>query len=437
MIRLFRTALVLTATVFALAKPAMAAPVEGGDELDADQAVRAAVASNRDLQAALLEIEIARGRLLQAGRLSNPEINLSWADDFASRREGERAGSVELAQSFPITARLARERDVAQGDLRIAEAEVRDFARGLIAETLSAFYALLNLDRQIEVNSELVESVRQVEDATQRRLRAAEVSPAEVSLLRIERLRLDQEARRLVMEREMTQALLARLLGRDPGAPLRPLGDLEPAPGGPRDDSNLVEVAVANRPDLIAARRAIVRAEADRNLARAEVWQDWTIGVGYEAAREIFDPPQNTKRDSFLTFGLTVPLPLFDRQQGRIAAAEAEARRSRRVAAALELRIAEEVRSATARFKALRLQVDAYGEQVLPESVRTRSLFQRGYRQGLVGIAELIQSQRQHSEVSAAYAELQGNLHQASVDLEAATAGSPYLDGIVPMEATR
>lgn len=172
MIRLFTAMLLLAVPVFAWAKPLIAAPVENGNELTADQAVREALASNRDLQAALLEIEIARGRLLQAGRLSNPEVHLAGVDDFASRREGERAGSVGFAQSFPITARLARERDVARSEVRIAQAEVRDFVRGLIADTLGAFYTLLNLDRRIEVNDELVESVRQVEQATLRRLRA-------------------------------------------------------------------------------------------------------------------------------------------------------------------------------------------------------------------------------------------------------------------------
>ncbi len=160
------------------------------DPLTADEAVRETLDANRDLQAARFSIDVARGGLLQAGRLENPELELDYADDFAFNAEGERVGSVGFAQSFPVTARLSREKDVAGKEVAIAEAEVRDFVRRLLAEVQSAFYAVRALDEQLGVNRQLVASVRAVEDATTRRLEAAEASPAEVSLLRIERLRL-------------------------------------------------------------------------------------------------------------------------------------------------------------------------------------------------------------------------------------------------------
>ena len=98
--------------------------------------------------------------LLQAGRLENPELELSYADDFAFNAEGERSGSVEFSQSFPVTARLAREKDVAGKDVAIAEAEIRDFVRNLVAEVQSAFYSVRSLDEQLGVTHELVASVR-------------------------------------------------------------------------------------------------------------------------------------------------------------------------------------------------------------------------------------------------------------------------------------
>ncbi len=63
------------------------------------------------------------------------------------------------------------------------------------------------------------------------------------------------------------------------------------------------------------------------------------MGLGYERTRDVFDDPIDVKRDSFLSLGVTVPFPLWNRQQGRIAAAEAELRRSRRSRDALVLRI--------------------------------------------------------------------------------------------------
>ena len=151
------------------------------------------------------------------------------------------------------------------------------------------------------------------------------------------------------------------------------------------------------------------------------------MGLGYERERQVFDAPTGTKRDSFLSLGVTVPLPLWNRQQGRIASAEAELRRSRSSRAALVLRIEEEIRAAEARFRTLRASVDAYAEEILPEATRSQELFERGYRQGLVGIAELLQAQRQYNESRAFYFELLGDLRQAAIELEAATSTSPHL----------
>ncbi len=398
--------------------------------LTADEAVRESLAANRDLQAARFSIDVARGGLHQAGRLENPELELGYADDFAFKSEGERVGSVGFAQSFPVTARLAREKDVAGKDVAIAEAEVRDFIRTLVADVQSAFFSVRALDERLDVNRQLIESVRRVEQATARRVEAAEASPAEVSLLRIERLRLEQDAQRLLREREVAAALLARLLGRSTPAGLTPVGELDP---GPMPSPTAPSAAVPDsrdRPDLEAAGRGIERADADRALARAEVWEDWTVGLGYERTRDVFDDPIGVKRDSFLALGVTVPFPLWNRQQGRIEAAEAELRRSRRSRDALVLRIEEEVRAAEARVRTLRASVDAYAEEILPEATRSQGLFERGYRQGLVGIAELLQAQRQYNESRALYFELLGDLRQATIELEAATGTSIHLNGV-------
>ncbi len=417
---------VAVSVALALGASGPARPQTSSDPLTAAAAIREALAANRDLQAARFSIDIARGGLQQAGRLENPELELGYADDFAFKAEGERVGIVGFAQSFPITERLAREKGVARKDVAIAETEVRDFVRNLVAEVQSVFYSIRSLDEQLGVNRQLVASIREVENATARRVEAAEASPAEVSLLRIERLRVEQNAQRLIGERDVATAALTRLLGRSAPDGLTPVGELDPGPLLPAP----IPIGASHsldRPDLEAASQGIERADADRALARSEVWQDWTAGLGYEHTREVFDAPIGVKRDSVLTLGVSVPLPLWNRQQGRIAAAEAELRRSQRSRDALALRVEEEIRAADVRVRTLRSSVDAYAEEILPEATRSQQIFERGYLQGLVGIAELLQAQRQYNESRTFYFELLGELRQAAIDLEAASATSPYL----------
>ncbi len=393
-----------------------------------DAAVSEALVANLDLQAARLAIDVARGELLQAGRLDNPELSAGLADDFAFKSEGERNFSLGFAQRFPITARLAREKEVARGDVMIAEAEVREFARELIAEVQRAFFSVRALDERITVDAALIESVRRVEDATARRLSVAEASAAELSLLRIERLRLEQDVLRLAREREVAVALLARLLGRSSPEGLEPTGELDPGSASLSGEAGEPRANYAQRPDLDAARAGIERAEATRELARARMWEDWTVGVGVERDRSVFAAPLGNKRDSLLSLDVAVPLPLWNRQEGRIAAAAAELRRAQRSREGLELRIEEEIRAAQARVRTLLTSVDAYEHEILPEATRTQATYERGYREGLIGIADLLQAQRQYNESRASFVTLVGELRQAAIDLEAATATSPHLN---------
>ncbi len=410
-----------------LAAPTLASSQTPSTPLTADEAVREALARNLDLEAARLTIEVARGRRLQAGRLSNPELELAYTDDFAFAAEGERTSSISFSQRFPITARLAREREVAGKEVEIAEAEVREFVRELVAEVQGAFYRVRALDERLLVNRELVASVRRVEETTRARLRAAEASSAEVSLLRIETLQLEQEAQRLRRERETAMAALRRLLGRGSGEDLVLTGELDPGPRATRMDLPPAALDGSLRPDLQAARKLVERAEADRLLARSEILEDWTIGLGYDRERAVFDAPIGVEQDSFLGLDLTIPIPLWNRKQGRIAAAAAALRRSRRARDALARRIREELEAVQARVRSLRATVEVQETQILPEAIRARDLFERGYRQGLVGLAETLQAQRQYNEVRALHLELLGELRQAAIELEAAAATNPLL----------
>jgi cobalt-zinc-cadmium efflux system outer membrane protein len=394
-------------------------------ELDAQSAAREALRANPDREVALERIEVARGRLQQAGRLDNPELELSGGDDFAFGNEGERSGSLSFEQRFPVTARLEREREIAQGDLDIALAEVREFERTLLSEVLGTFYGVLSLEQRVAVNQELVQSLQSLEAVSERRLRAAEVSRADLNLLRVERRRLAQRGARLGAERDGARLRLLRLLGRPLDSELSVTGELEPTAAA--DPESYVTAWATRRPDVQAAELGVVRARAEAELSRAQRWEDWRLRVGVDSEREVFDDPRSSEKDAQLGFGLVVPLPLWNRNEGAIAAADAEARRAERARAALVLRAEEEVRAARARVEALRASALEYRRAALPESTQALALLERGYRQGLVGVTELLAAQRQYAEVRDEQLELLVDLRRAQIDLEAASASSPLL----------
>jgi len=419
------------ASLLALPCPEAAGAVGPAESaLTPESAAREALRSNPDARAARETIGMARGRLVQAGLWPNPELGFVGSDDFAFNAVGERRWGAGLDQRFPVAGRLGRARDVARVDVALALAELRNFERTLIANAQRSVLALLALDRAIAEQTRVTEAARRLAEASARRFRVAEVSEAEVTLLEIERARFEQALRLLELDRRTETMRLNRLLDRPPEAAVSVAGDLEAALFQPLPPEEATALALRRRPDLHGLRLERDRAGAEVRLARAEAWEDWTVGIDYDVDRQVFEeePEFGVKRDDFLGLALSVPLPLFDRNQGRIATARAEGRRAVARTGSLERAIQMEVSVAARRVEELRRVAGEYADPIVPRASRNVALLERGYREGLAGIAEIVQAEQQYGDVALRYARLLGELRQAEVDLEEAAAASPLLD---------
>lgn len=419
--RVATLALIGAAWLGAHAAPACGAPIT------IDDAVREALSANRDLRATYHAIAQARARLVQVGLWANPSLELSGTDDVAFANEGEYTASAGFQQRFPVAGRLARARDLARVDVALALAEARDATRRLIGEVQTACTDLLLLQAQAAVRRDLSAIDRRLVDASEARAMLAEVSALDVNTARLELERLELERRILGAQAQARAAELNRLLGRVPEAPLEIADPAMPAPPPPLDV--LAARALERRPDLHQVRLDADRARAERALALAERWEDWAIGVSYDRDHQVVNgaPPQGA--DQFLGLRLTVPLPLWNQNQGRIAEAEARTARATDKVAALELAIHAELASAHRRVEELGQIVERYHAALVPLADRNVQLAQDGYRQALVNVTQVVQVQRQQGELRGAHLDALAQYRRAAIDLEAAAAASPFLDG--------
>jgi cobalt-zinc-cadmium efflux system outer membrane protein len=411
---------------------AQAADLPEARAMTVRDAATQALEGNAELRAAYEAIAAARGRLLQAGLWPNPEITLSGGSDFAFRNEGERQIAGEIAQRFPIAGRLGRARALARVDVAAAIAEARDFERTLIGDVQRAAFRILSLERSIVVWGEVIGPARELTRVSQRRLEAAEASEVDLNLLAVQVAGFEQERQQLEVERHGEAIRLNQLLQRDVDAPVILVGSLEDTLLDATVVGQIGDGATERRPDLVAARLFVDRARAEAKLARAEAWQDWSFGLGVDAEKQVFaneplSDPIGTKRDEFLRFGLSVPLPLWNRNQGSIAAAFAEERRAASRVAALEQRVAAEIAAARARVLELSELERRYREAALPQARRNVALLDRGYRQGLSPISALVQAEQQLADATLRHARLLADVRQSEVDLETAAAASPLL----------
>jgi cobalt-zinc-cadmium efflux system outer membrane protein len=393
--------------------------------LTPETAVATALQNNRDLAAARFAIRQAEGRLKQAGLWPNPEFGIGQQADTAFENEGENNFSTGFRQRFPITGRLSKGKAVARVDVAQAVAEVRNQERLLAGDVLARARELLVLQQQLQANQEIQDTIGKLATVSDQRAKVAEVSQADVNLARLE-LQKAQLARQLLLNRqEVATTAFNQLLGREPKTPLELSGEL-PAQVPPGVDGDTLQEALARRPDRQLAALSINRAAAELKLARAEKWEDWSVGFDYSRDDQSFKGTSiGHKVDQFLGLSVSIPLPLWNRNQGNIAVAQATQQRAGGELAALDLRIATEVRTAGDRLRRLADILRQYRDESLKLSEQNVALTQKGYSDGLIGVTAVIQAQQQFIELRLNYLDTLAEFERALTDWQTATASIP------------
>jgi len=424
----YPTAAVLFAVApFARAQSSEEGPAAGAAEsaeaiFTPERAVAAGLANNRDLAAARYAIRQAEGRLQQAGLWPNPEFGLGRQSDRLFANEGESTLTSGFRQRFPITGRIAKARTVARVDVAQAIAEVRNQERLLAGDILARVRELLVLREQLQANQEIQDTLDRLVTVSEQRAKVAEVSQADVNLARLELQKARLARQLLINQQAVATTGLNQLLGREPKAPLEPTGEL-PVEFPRQAAAEAQSQALAQRPDRQLSALSIDRAAAEIKLARAQKWEDWTVGFDYTQARSLFPGPGNmADTDRLVALSVSIPLPLWNRNQGNIAAAQATQGRAERELAALELRIAAEVRAADERLRILAGVLRQYREESLKLSAQNVTLTQKGYSDGLVNVTAVIQAQQQFIDLRLSYLATLAEFARALTDWQTATA---------------
>ncbi|MEO8438894.1 MAG: TolC family protein [Spartobacteria bacterium] len=389
-----------------------------------DQAVEQALANNLDLRAAYYNLEIGRGKLIQAGLWPNPELEFAGNTERPFSSGNERTYSSGFSQAFPISGRLAKAKRVARVDVAQAAWEIRNRERLLIGDVEKDFLAALVLRRQIAVREDVKGINQDLLNISEARLKRAEVSEVDVNLARTEVQRLQLENDLVRAELEARLVTLRQKLGLTPAAPLALEGDLDQLIARFRERGG--DLSLTLRPDLRQVELGVDRAQAEIALARAEAWEDWRVGLDYASDR-VVDDPNGLRTDQFLGLKLAIPLPLWNRNQGRIYSQKATALQARQETEALRLTIQSEIAAAAARVAQLKEAARLYSGSILPLYNRNIDLLKQGYSQGLAEFSQLVQTQNQQALLRITYFDAQTRYAEALIDLETAAATNPHL----------
>lgn len=394
------------------------------------EAQRRALAQNPAFLAERQEYNIARGDLTRARVYRfNPELELEAPGMGTSGALGEY--EARLSQEVEWAgARGLRIRAASIG-LERAESTVQNAARQTLADVSTAFYAALAGEQRLAVARELLQLNQQLLDATRIQAREGEISSMDANLAEIEAGRA--RARVLAAQREATSARLElqRLTGILPDGEIRLQDEFPDAPSlASLDQDSLIGLSLARRPDLAARSRAVSQFEALTRLARREAIPNLRIGVfvereqlttvgsglpGAPGGGSVLESPR-------VGLGVSMPVPLFDRNQGLVAQRAAETEQARLGRAATELAVRSQVTDAYRAYRAASEEVRVYEEEVLQPARENQELLETAYRAGKVNLPTLLLLRNQLLDAELGYWDAWLARRRALVGLEAATA---------------
>jgi cobalt-zinc-cadmium efflux system outer membrane protein len=413
-------------TAGSLSLPMVVAQPSG--EVTVEELIARVLTDNPELRAAQAEVDAAAARVRQAALRPNPMLDLGGQKALGP----DNNLNVGLTVPLDLNGRKDGRVGVAEQELAIRRAQLADRERRLRAETRSKAGELLAARRNLAVIDDLAQANRDGLALVEQRVRQGAAPALDENLIRVEVGRLDASRLPMASRVEVIGLQLRGLAGMSPDAPLALRGDLS-TPAGVGFQTEAIDVAADARPDVQAA-----RAETDATRARirkeqAEGRWDASVNVGYQRQDFGFDLRGLTAsgatrpiQDVFHYFGagVTVTLPVRNRNQGNVAAATAEA-------AAAELRhqyarliARQEIFGALAQYEATRRAVALYERGVRDVARSNLTVVRDSYGLGRATLLDVIVEQRRYIDVENGYTDVLRQAWDAAVDLERAI-GAP------------
>lgn len=373
--------------------------------LTLDAAIEFALAANPELSAAANELRAVEGAVIQAGVLPNPDISTLVED---TQNKATRTTTVQINQLIELggkrAARIAsaeRGRDVATAGLAAKRLDVR-------ASVVGAFFDVLVAQERLQQVQDLLSLAQRATQAASRRVTAGKISPVEETKARVaeaaSRIELNQAKGDLASARKR----LAATWGSSTPQFDQVEGRTDSLPEILSTEE--IERRLNNAPALARARHEADRFAALTELERARRIPNVTVSLGSKRAEEL-------GRNQTLV-GISVPLPLFDRNQGNLLEALRRADRAKDELSATEVRLSMEVAQNHERLKVLANEAQTLHDEILPGARSAYDAASKGFELGKFSFLEVLDAQRTFFQARAQYLKSLSEAHRTASDLE-------------------
>lgn len=388
------------------------------------QVIEFALHNNGDLQSFRLEKGIREAAKTRAGLLPNPTLELEAGTGALTGSGAENSLSLGVSQEFLLSGKRAKRVAVAAREMEVYRWQLADRERVLREEVKSAFYQVILAEKRVALSERSIALNRQLLGVARERLDAGDIPELEMNLVQVELAR--SAAARIEAEKQSLhiKGRLLTLMGRPRGETPAFSGAFDPEVSPSLELAGLIRQALGNRPDLKALQAEKGRGESEMVLARAEAIPNLSAGLSLQRETTAIEVGGAEGRDTayLVGFKLSMPIPLFDRNQAGLQEARARRDSAENHLSAAAIAVEREVEAAYAGFQQAEKILALYRSGINPQLEENLKLTEEAYRLGEVGILAVIQEQKKFYEVSESYLAVLQDRQAALVQLESCAA---------------
>lgn len=382
------------------AKPAQSE----GVALSLDDVIRRVQQENPSLLAARREVDAAQALREQAALRPNPVLSL----DQQRIPSGNRAYAAGVSYPIELGGKRAARIAAAESNGRAAEADVAQRGAEVRSDAIQAFFDVLGAQDRMELARASMEVAQRATDVASRRVRAGRVSPVEEARARVAEATARIELSQASSDLETAKIRLSALWGGGGPTTFAVLVPGERLPATQPDA--LTQDRLHGAPVLVRARAEVERRESLVRVARSLAVPEAAVNVG---TGTLIETGQRSNQ-----VGLSVSIPIFDRNQGNIREAGVRVEQARQELRAAELAIRAGVMQAVARLTAARREAELAQREILPEANRTLDATTRGFELGRFSFLDVLDAQRTLFSTRGQLLRALAEAYQASSEVE-------------------
>jgi cobalt-zinc-cadmium efflux system outer membrane protein len=372
--------------------------------LTLNAALELALGANPELSAAGRELEALDATITQAQARPNPELSALIED---TRRE-TRTTTLQLNQPIELggkrSARIEaaeRGRDAASLELDAKRAEIR-------AVVTEAFFDVLVAQERLRLAQASVELAQRATGAAARRVTAGKVSPVEETRARVAEAAVRVEQAQAASEVTTARRRLAATWGNSSPRFERAEGDPEALP--PLPSMADLNARLAASPNLLRARIEVDRRQSLAEVERSRSVPDMIVSLGGKRIEE-----QDLNQ---AILGVSIPIPIFDRNQGNLLEALRRTDKARDELSATGIRLSNELVQAHERLNTARQEVASLQRDILPGAQSAYDAATKGFELGKFSFLEVLDAQRTSFQAKSQYLRALAEAHRSAAEIE-------------------